>query len=154
MLSCFTCVQLFVTPVDCRPPGSSVHGILQARILEWVAMPSFRGLLHPRSNPHLTSPALARGFFTTSTTWEAPLNSLGTKLGPHSTVLGTLGDLVISWSFTGYRLCNQWDKSGGHVPLIRGARSRNQGALSCNQGARSFLHCVVCRCAPTLVSCE
>ena len=31
-------------PVDCRLPGSSVHGILQARILEWVAMPSFRGI--------------------------------------------------------------------------------------------------------------
>ena len=30
-------------PMDCSPPGSSVHGILQARILEWVAMPSFRG---------------------------------------------------------------------------------------------------------------
>ena len=30
-------------PVDCSPPGSSVHGILQAIILEWVAMPSSRG---------------------------------------------------------------------------------------------------------------
>ena len=30
-------------PMDCGPPGSSVHGILQARILEWVAMPSSRG---------------------------------------------------------------------------------------------------------------
>ena len=30
-------------PMDCSPPGSSVHGILQARILEWVAMPSSRG---------------------------------------------------------------------------------------------------------------
>ena len=29
-------------PVDYRPPGSSVHGILQARIPEWVAMPSSR----------------------------------------------------------------------------------------------------------------
>ena len=29
--------------VDCSPPGSSVHGILQAKILEWVAMPSSRG---------------------------------------------------------------------------------------------------------------
>ena len=29
--------------MDCSPPGSSVHGILQARILEWVAMPSSRG---------------------------------------------------------------------------------------------------------------
>ena len=30
-------------PMDCSPPGSSVHGILQARRLEWVAMPSSRG---------------------------------------------------------------------------------------------------------------
>ena len=30
-------------PVDCSLPGSSVHGILQATILEWVAMPFFRG---------------------------------------------------------------------------------------------------------------
>ena len=30
-------------PIDCSPPGSSVHGILQAGILEWVAMPSSRG---------------------------------------------------------------------------------------------------------------
>ena len=30
-------------PMDCSPPGSSVHGILWARILEWVAMPSSRG---------------------------------------------------------------------------------------------------------------
>ena len=30
-------------PVDCSPPGSSVHGILQARILEWVAISSSRG---------------------------------------------------------------------------------------------------------------
>ena len=29
-------------PMDCSPPGSSVHGILQARTLEWVAMPSAR----------------------------------------------------------------------------------------------------------------
>ena len=35
-------------PLDCSPPGSSVHGILQARILEWVAMPSSRGSSQPR----------------------------------------------------------------------------------------------------------
>ena len=34
-------------PMDCSPPGSSVPGILQARILEWVAMPSSRDLPHP-----------------------------------------------------------------------------------------------------------
>ena len=31
-------------PMDCSPPGSLVHGILQAKVLEWVAMPSSRGI--------------------------------------------------------------------------------------------------------------
>ena len=35
-------------PMDCSLPGPSVHGILQARILEWVAMPSSRGSSQPR----------------------------------------------------------------------------------------------------------
>ena len=35
-------------PMDCRPPGSSVHGIFQARILEWVAISSFRRSSRPR----------------------------------------------------------------------------------------------------------
>ena len=43
-------------PMDCSPPGSSVHGIPQARILEGVAMLSSRGSSPPRGQP--TSPAL------------------------------------------------------------------------------------------------
>ena len=35
-------------PMDCSPPGSSVHGILQARRLEWVAMPFSRVSSRPR----------------------------------------------------------------------------------------------------------
>ena len=35
-------------PMDCSPPGSSVHGILQARIVEWVAIPFSRGSSQPR----------------------------------------------------------------------------------------------------------
>ena len=35
-------------PMDCGPPGSSVHGIFQARILEWVAIPFSRGSFQPR----------------------------------------------------------------------------------------------------------
>ena len=35
-------------PMDCSPPGSYVHGILQARILEWVTIPSSRGSSQPR----------------------------------------------------------------------------------------------------------
>ena len=58
-------------PMDCSPPGSSVHGILQARILERIATASSRGLPTPGIKPtSLMSSALAGGFFTTRTTWE------------------------------------------------------------------------------------
>ena len=41
-------------PMDCRPPGSSVQGIFQARILEWVAISYFRGIFPTQgSKPHL-----------------------------------------------------------------------------------------------------
>ena len=53
-------------PVDSNPPGSSVRGILQARTLEWVAMPSSRGSSRPRDqNPIFHSSCIAGGFFTT-----------------------------------------------------------------------------------------
>ena len=42
-----SCLTL-CNPMDCSPPGSSVHGILQARILEWVAISFARGSSHPR----------------------------------------------------------------------------------------------------------
>ena len=53
-------------PVDCSLPESSVHGILQARILEWVAMPSSRGSSRPRDQIRISCcSCLADGFFTT-----------------------------------------------------------------------------------------
>ena len=55
-------VQLFCDPLDCSLPGSSVHGISQARTLEWVAISFSRDLPHAGMDP--VSPALA-DFFTT-----------------------------------------------------------------------------------------
>ena len=49
-------------PIDGSPPGSSVHGILQARILEWVTIPSPGEL--PNLEIELMSPALTSRFFT------------------------------------------------------------------------------------------
>ena len=40
---CVCYCSVMSDPMDCSPPGSSVHGILQARILEWVAIPFSRG---------------------------------------------------------------------------------------------------------------
>ena len=47
--------QSLCNPMDCSPPGSSVHGILQARILEWITMPSSRDLPNPGIEPRSLS---------------------------------------------------------------------------------------------------
>ena len=61
-------------PMDCSPPGSSVHRISQARILEWVAISSSRGASRPRAlSQSLVSHALSGGFFL-------PLGSPGKTL--------------------------------------------------------------------------
>ena len=69
-LSLYTCAcsvaKLCLTlcdPMDYSPPGSSVRGISQARILECVAIPSPGNLPEPGMEP--SSPALAGGFYTT-----------------------------------------------------------------------------------------
>ena len=55
-------------PMDCSPPGFSVHGILQARILEWVAMSSSRGSSWSRDQTQAS--CIAGGFFTVWATGE------------------------------------------------------------------------------------
>ena len=68
-----SCLTLW-GPVDCSPPGSSTHGILWARRVEQVAISYSRGSSWPRDRPStLVFPALAGGFLTPGTTWEAPL---------------------------------------------------------------------------------
>ena len=65
------------SPMDYSPPGNSVNGILQARKLECVAMPSAGDLPNPGIElASVTSPAMAVKFFTTSATWEAQSGSL------------------------------------------------------------------------------
>ena len=74
MLSHFNRIWLFASQwtVDCQRPR--IHGILQARILEWVAMSSSRGFSWPWiESGILTSPVLAGAFFTIIATWETLL---------------------------------------------------------------------------------
>ena len=83
--ACAKLLQLCPTswdPVDSSPPVPSVHGILQARILEWDAISSSRGSSQG-SNLCLMSPALAGRFFTTSTTWEARGSPLALQFSLH-----------------------------------------------------------------------
>ena len=62
-----SCLTL-CNPMDCRPLGFSVHGILQARILEWVAMPS-GGSSQPKDQTQVFH--IADGFLTIWATREA-----------------------------------------------------------------------------------
>ena len=74
----FPCVCVWVTqscltlcdPMDCSPPGSSVHGILQARIMEWATISFPSGPSQPRDWTQLSH--IAGRFFTIRVTKEAP----------------------------------------------------------------------------------
>ena len=59
-------------PMDCILPGSSIHGIFQARILEWVAISFFRGSSQPRDRIQVSR--TAGRLFTVWATREAPSN--------------------------------------------------------------------------------
>ena len=73
VLNCFCRVQL-CNPMDCSLPGSSVHGILQARILKWVAISFSRGFSWPRDQTQVSCiPCIGRQVLSTSATWEPSL---------------------------------------------------------------------------------
>ena len=68
-------------PMDCSPPGSSVHGILQARKLEWVAMPSSRESSPPRDRIHISWVSCIGQKFV-------PLSPFSLQYPSHSTAAG------------------------------------------------------------------
>ena len=121
MLSCSSLVWLFAAQWTVSPPGSFVHGILQVRILEWVAMPSSSGSSQPRDQT-LMSSALAGGFFTTSTTWES-----GSESESHS---------VVSDSLRPHGLYSLWSSPGQNTGV--GSLSLLQG-ISPTQGLNAGL---------------
>ena len=64
-----SCVWLFCDPMDCNLPSSSVHGIFQTRILEWVAISSSRGSSQPRDGTCRS--CIGRRVLYHWATWEA-----------------------------------------------------------------------------------
>ena len=93
-------------PMDCSAPGSSVHGILQARILEQVAMPSSSGSPRPRDRTaSLTSPVLAGGFFTTRATWEAPIYMWSCRNAEFSFLLPVHGQIYLFFILIYWFVC-------------------------------------------------
>ena len=89
-LACAPLCLILCHTVDCSPPDSSVHGIFQARILEWVAISYSTDLPDPGVKP--MSPTLAGGFFTTEDTGDVPKHMDKVKKS-HHTVKAVLGGL-------------------------------------------------------------
>ena len=101
-------------PMDCSPPGSSVHEILQARILEWIACPPPGDLPDPGIEPtSLMSPALAGRLFTTSAAWEAWSNRTGVLIRRDAEKKSSIR--------------TQWDSS--HLQARKRIPTRNQHCL-------------------------
>ena len=105
-----TCTNytLFETPMDCSPPGSSVHVISQVRILEWIAISSSRESFPPRDQTRVS--CIAGGFFTTEPPRSPQRNIVSPKQGNlkqleikkqshsqayHMTVMNTVGSMSV-----------------------------------------------------------
>ena len=99
--SCWTLCD----PMGCSPPGSSVHGILQERILEWVAMPSSKGSSQPRDQTPVSS--TAGRFFT-----ESPTSILG-FIGK---VLGRKRIYTVFWLLHDNTQCQKENSSSSESP--------------------------------------
>ena len=90
-------------PPDCSPPGCSVHGILQARILEWVSMPFSRRFSWPRDGTHVS--CISRKIICHLSQGSLQLlHSIGFSL----TSLVKLGGLFSVWSFLKWECCSEF----------------------------------------------
>ena len=110
------CVRLFCDPMDCSPPGSSVHGIFQAEILEWIAISSTRGSSPPRDRTYVS-------FFSCIGRWILlPLS--------HLRILRSR--LLLLSRFSRVRLCEapQMAAPGSPVPGIFQTRTLEWVAIS------------------------
>ena len=96
-----SCVQLFFNPIDCNPPGFSLHAISQARILERVAISFSRGSSQPRNRTHMS--CTSKGIFTAEPRGKSLMISacVHAKLlqlcPPGSSVLGVLQARILEW---------------------------------------------------------
>ena len=73
-------VQLFCDPMDYSLPGSSAHEILQARVLEWIAISSSRGSAQPGDRTHISwVSCIGKQILNHCTTWEALIGLRGNK---------------------------------------------------------------------------
>ena len=108
--------------MDCSPPGSSVHGILQAGTLEWVAIPFSKDLPHLGDQTQVA--CIAGGFFTIWATREAPPLCSFTQRLNHPRILESEGILepnatwILRDGCSGDQGCNRWILEETIQPII------------------------------------
>ena len=107
-------------PMDCSPPGSSVHGILQARILEWDAISFSRGSSWPRNWTQVSYPE--GGFFTTE--------SAGRPISCHR-AFACMDPFPCSVSHTTSLICSFFSSPLQHQFLIQDSSSQDHVFPSC-----------------------
>ena len=81
-------------PMDCSSPGSSVHGILQERILEWVAISFSRGSSQPRSQTGISY--IAGEFFTAEPPGKSPSSPYQLSVATHANCQRSSNSLSLS----------------------------------------------------------
>ena len=129
--SCLVASVVWPTPcdlMDCSPPGSSVHGITPARILEWVAMPSSRDLPHPGVEP--ASPAsscAAGGFYTAEPPGTKPCPTIN-SMGPGTECPAGSQLCLCTWRST-------WNGTSHSVTICGGNLKLRDAAESCKDTA-------------------
>ena len=126
-----SCVWLFCDPIDHNPPGSSIHGIFQARTLEWVAI-SY-SMDPPDPGVKTTSPALAGGFFTTEPPGKPQMPTAAAKLlqlwqtlcdprdgsPPGSSVPGILQARTLEWVAISFSNARKWEVKVKSLSCVR-----------------------------------
>ena len=77
-------IQYWHNPMNCSPPGSSIHGIHQARILEWVARPTSRESSQPRDQTSVFCVFCIEGRFFTAEPLGKPQSAIHIHISPLS----------------------------------------------------------------------
>ena len=144
-LSHFRCVQFFAT-LDCSLPGSSVHGILQARMLKWVAISSSRGSSGPGDQTQVSCSSCTAGRFFIA-------EPLGREISINLWVRDEKvvpKEMHAAWSQTGWasvfyvegpqeRQTNAYNMQAIWSPLVEGTAYRLKQQLVQTVGMRAWL---------------
>ena len=124
--------QLYPTlcsPMDCSPPGPSVHGIFQARILEWVAMPSSRGYSPSRDRTHDSCISSLAGRFFTAEPPRSPKEWACIRTNPRATQTLAERSLWETWPLCEHKHESR-EQHWGHQSVILPAEGNLSAAFS------------------------